>query len=493
MIACCSPADSYLEETLSTLRYAARARAIKNRASVNTDAMTGELGALRRQVREMQVELLRARAAAGGLSAAEAAAMPPLSITAPSATHAVSGVHSLACSACGRSIRLSCSHAQGSGGGKAGTGDDISGDHEVAARLAAAEAAVQRLAAENAQLSAQYAEVAAELCAADAGRQRLELLGTLVTACKTAIAREAEPPSDTQGAGRDDVVADIRAALEMVEAAAQADGSDGDISGGAAAVGGELDPDLFADLYLDDLVPPPGGAAGGAAGGPAPAATSSGTANAERREAVAAAPGSDAAPTPASLALDVAAASARSAFVVEFNSVSTRIRDAEAALASERLAREQLARQLRIKASELQRVQSEHASAMDVLQTALTPPASPSAAPTAHGVPAAAPVPAVDVAALQAQLAEREGRIRTLSAQVHITPHERVVATCTCSPPPLVCFERDTGSPPPPPPSPLSCRWPRSSDASATMRGRRACRRSSARRPFFARRAPSCR
>ena len=53
MIACCSPADSYLEETLSTLRYAARARAIKNKATVNTDAMTGELGALRRQVIEL--------------------------------------------------------------------------------------------------------------------------------------------------------------------------------------------------------------------------------------------------------------------------------------------------------------------------------------------------------------------------------------------------------------------------------------------------------
>lgn len=235
MIACCSPADSYLEETLSTLRYAARARTIKNKASVNEDAMTGELGALRRQVREMQVELLRARAAAAGisLSAEEAAAAPPLLVTAPSASRAVNGIHSLACGGCGRSIRLECSSSGGGGIGRTGSSKAASapetGAHaaeaaETAERLAAAEAAVQRLGAENARLSSQYAEVAAELCDADAGRQRLELLGTLVTACKSALARAEQPAASAAGvtsSGSEDVVEDIRQALEMVEAAAQ--------------------------------------------------------------------------------------------------------------------------------------------------------------------------------------------------------------------------------------------------------------------------------
>jgi hypothetical protein len=37
MIAACSPADYNYEETLSTLRYAARAKAIKNKPVVNED------------------------------------------------------------------------------------------------------------------------------------------------------------------------------------------------------------------------------------------------------------------------------------------------------------------------------------------------------------------------------------------------------------------------------------------------------------------------
>lgn len=37
MIAACSPADYNHEETLSTLRYAARAKAIKNKPKINED------------------------------------------------------------------------------------------------------------------------------------------------------------------------------------------------------------------------------------------------------------------------------------------------------------------------------------------------------------------------------------------------------------------------------------------------------------------------
>jgi hypothetical protein len=38
MIAACSPADYNYEETLSTLRYASRAKNIKNQPKVNEDA-----------------------------------------------------------------------------------------------------------------------------------------------------------------------------------------------------------------------------------------------------------------------------------------------------------------------------------------------------------------------------------------------------------------------------------------------------------------------
>lgn len=50
MIACVSPADSNLEETLNTLRYADRARKIKNKPIVNTDPQAAEISQLRLQV-----------------------------------------------------------------------------------------------------------------------------------------------------------------------------------------------------------------------------------------------------------------------------------------------------------------------------------------------------------------------------------------------------------------------------------------------------------
>ena len=51
MIACISPADSNMEETLNTLRYADRARRIKNKPVVNRDPQAAELNKLREQVR----------------------------------------------------------------------------------------------------------------------------------------------------------------------------------------------------------------------------------------------------------------------------------------------------------------------------------------------------------------------------------------------------------------------------------------------------------
>ncbi|XP_069603413.1 chromosome-associated kinesin KIF4A isoform X1 [Ranitomeya imitator] len=60
MIACVSPADSNMEETLNTLRYADRARKIKNKPIVNTDPQAAELQKLRQQVQDLQVLLLQA-------------------------------------------------------------------------------------------------------------------------------------------------------------------------------------------------------------------------------------------------------------------------------------------------------------------------------------------------------------------------------------------------------------------------------------------------
>ncbi|NXG17654.1 KIF4 protein, partial [Grallaria varia] len=60
MIACVSPADSNLEETLNTLRYADRARKIKNKPIVNVDPQAAELHQLKQQIQELQVLLLQA-------------------------------------------------------------------------------------------------------------------------------------------------------------------------------------------------------------------------------------------------------------------------------------------------------------------------------------------------------------------------------------------------------------------------------------------------
>ena len=50
MVACVSPADSNMEETLSTLRYADRARKIKNKPVVNRDPQAAEIQRLKQLV-----------------------------------------------------------------------------------------------------------------------------------------------------------------------------------------------------------------------------------------------------------------------------------------------------------------------------------------------------------------------------------------------------------------------------------------------------------
>ena len=57
MIACVSPAESNYEETLSSIKYASRARNIKNKPIVNRDANSMLIEALRNQITSLQTEL----------------------------------------------------------------------------------------------------------------------------------------------------------------------------------------------------------------------------------------------------------------------------------------------------------------------------------------------------------------------------------------------------------------------------------------------------
>lgn len=65
MIACVSPADSNLEETINTLRYADRARKIKNKPIVNVDPRAAEMSRLKQQVQTFLGEAARSQTAIG--------------------------------------------------------------------------------------------------------------------------------------------------------------------------------------------------------------------------------------------------------------------------------------------------------------------------------------------------------------------------------------------------------------------------------------------
>ncbi|XP_078326177.1 chromosome-associated kinesin KIF4-like isoform X2 [Crassostrea virginica] len=58
MIACVSPADSNMEETLNSLRYADRARKIKNKPVINRDPQAAEIYRLKQLVQQLQVQLV---------------------------------------------------------------------------------------------------------------------------------------------------------------------------------------------------------------------------------------------------------------------------------------------------------------------------------------------------------------------------------------------------------------------------------------------------
>ena len=56
MIACCSPSEQHLEETLSTLNYATRAKNIKNAPAIQMDPQAAALASLRREVKLLRHE-----------------------------------------------------------------------------------------------------------------------------------------------------------------------------------------------------------------------------------------------------------------------------------------------------------------------------------------------------------------------------------------------------------------------------------------------------
>ena len=59
MVACVSPADDSMEETLNALKYANRARNIKNKAIINRDPRSLQLAALRLRISQLSADLAR--------------------------------------------------------------------------------------------------------------------------------------------------------------------------------------------------------------------------------------------------------------------------------------------------------------------------------------------------------------------------------------------------------------------------------------------------
>ena len=66
MIACVSPSDRDFMETLNTLKYANRARNIKNKVVVNQDKTSQQISALRAEIARLQLELMEYKAVRDG-------------------------------------------------------------------------------------------------------------------------------------------------------------------------------------------------------------------------------------------------------------------------------------------------------------------------------------------------------------------------------------------------------------------------------------------
>lgn len=58
MIACVSPSDTDFMETLNTLKYANRARNIKNKIMVNQDKASKAIAILRQEIQQLKLELM---------------------------------------------------------------------------------------------------------------------------------------------------------------------------------------------------------------------------------------------------------------------------------------------------------------------------------------------------------------------------------------------------------------------------------------------------
>lgn len=68
MIACISPSDRDFMETLNTLKYANRARNIKNKVMVNQDKASQQISALRTEIARLQMELMEYKAVRSSLN-----------------------------------------------------------------------------------------------------------------------------------------------------------------------------------------------------------------------------------------------------------------------------------------------------------------------------------------------------------------------------------------------------------------------------------------
>jgi len=66
MIACISPSDRDFMETLNTLKYANRARNIKNKVVVNQDKTSQQITAMRAEIARLQMEVMEYKAVSGG-------------------------------------------------------------------------------------------------------------------------------------------------------------------------------------------------------------------------------------------------------------------------------------------------------------------------------------------------------------------------------------------------------------------------------------------
>jgi kinesin family protein 4/21/27 len=69
MIACISPSDRDFVETLNTLRYANRAKNIKNRVIANQDKSSQTIAVLRRQIQQLELELMEYKQGKRGVTA----------------------------------------------------------------------------------------------------------------------------------------------------------------------------------------------------------------------------------------------------------------------------------------------------------------------------------------------------------------------------------------------------------------------------------------